>query len=311
MKSSTVLKWVTLASLGLLAACGGVSDIGSGDGAGQGKSGSNGMAVGGGKGLGANGTGANGTGANATGANAYGGASAYGGGSSVGASPNMPGKDPVECQSDMDCGPTNAPCTQCADGTYACDKSYCAGGKCVHAGNTCPSKCATDTDCPVDTGCAVCGDGSLACPTAQCLMGQCQTTIAGCGNTDPCSGLACGAECKSCGPDGVCDTMQLSYCSAEGKCQPGLPQCADANVCKTPMDCGAPPPKCVPCGNDTCATFDCIHGACVFACPPNPDPQCKITEDCPAIDAVCKMCPNGKCAVEACLQGSCELVCAL
>lgn len=301
MKSTKVLKWITLASLGLLAACGGVSDIGSGDD--PGKAGRDGTATtGGSKGMGANGTGANATGANGNVAGKETGTGTVGGGVAV-----------ELCKSDMDCGAVSAPCEPCADGSYACDKTYCAEGKCVHVGgNTCPTKCATDMDCPVpDIACTTCMDGSKACPVSQCLKGQCQTSIPGCGTIEPCRGLACGAECKSCGPDGVCDVMQASYCSADGKCQAGLPQCAGANECKTAMDCGTAPPKCVPCGNDTCATFDCIQGSCVFACPPNPNPQCKITEDCPAIDANCKMCPNGKCAVQACLQNSCELVCAL
>lgn len=295
MKSTRVLLWITLAGLGSLAACGGVSDIGSGD---PGKAGSVGTAVGGSKGTGANGTGA----------------------SSMGATSNVAGKGPgtgtsgggfpVElCESDMDCGA--APCAICADGSYACDKTYCAEGKCVHVTDTCPTECATAMECPVpDIACTTCMDGTKACPSAQCLNGKCQTSIPGCGTIDPCQGLPCGSACKSCGPDGACDVMYASHCSADGKCQPGLPQCANANACKTSMDCGTPPPECVPCGNDTCATFDCIQNSCVFACPANPNPQCKVTEDCPARE-VCKMCPSGKCAVEACLKNSCELVCTL
>jgi hypothetical protein len=306
-----ILRWVTLASVGMVAAaCGGVSDIGSGADP-DGKAGS------------ANGTGAtDGMGAsNSTGAKGGTGSSNGTGASNMGAAPGTAGKDPGvipgdmgQCATDLDCPGADKPCDTCYDGSIACYKPYCAaGGICMNAGTTCPTKCATDMDCPVrDVACSDCGDGSKACPTSQCLMGQCQTTIVGCGNVDPCTGLECGAECKACGPDGVCAPMQQpSYCSAEGKCQPGLPQCGGANECKTAMDCGAPPPKCIPCGNDTCATFDCIKGSCVFACPPNPEPQCKVTDDCPVIGEVCKMCPSGKCAVQACLQGSCELVCQL
>jgi hypothetical protein len=303
MKATKVLRWITLASLtaslATLAACGGISDIGSGDQ--PGKSGNPGSSVGGSKGTGANGTGAS-TNVGANGSVAGNGMGAVGGGAAV-----------ELCMTDKDCPNLGAPCEPCADGSYACNRTYCAaGGKCVTERDMCTTKCATDKDCPVpDIACADCGDGSSTCPTSQCLMGQCQTSFPGCGNIDPCKGQACGSECKLCGPDGVCDTMKLNYCSADGKCQPGLPQCADPGMCKTVMDCGAPPPKCVPCGNDTCATFDCISGSCVFACPPNPDPQCKVTEDCPIIGDICKMCPNGKCAVQACLQGSCNLVCAL
>lgn len=305
MKSMNVLRWVTLVSVSVLGACGGVSSIGSGDD--PGKGGSSSMA---GTGKGAESTGATSMGAQSTGAT-----------SSMGASPNVAGKDPGvggtgmgggECTSDMDCIDPVAPCEPCADGSYACTKNYCDAGKCVVSQGACATKCMTDMDCPVPkVACTTCADGSTSCPTSQCLKGVCQTSLPGCGGYDPCKGLACGTECKPC-LDATCDpTNQLSYCSAEGKCQPGIPQCGNPGMCKTVMDCGAPPPKCVPCGNDTCATFDCIKGSCVFACPPNPNPQCKTSEECPVIGDQCKMCQSGKCAVNACLQGSCELVCPL
>jgi hypothetical protein len=303
MKATKALRWGILASLSTsllaLAACGGVSDIGSGDD--PSKAGSTG--VGGTKGMGAFGSGASANGA-----------------ASMGAQPNVAGKDPgvggatLElCMTDADCPNPGSPCEPCADGSYACNRTYCAaGGKCITERDQCTTKCATDKDCPVPKiACVDCGDGSTSCPTSQCLMGQCQTSYPGCGNIDPCKGQPCGSECKPCGPDGACDAMTRSYCSAEGKCQPELPQCAGPGMCKTAMDCGSPPTKCVPCGNETCATFDCISGSCVFACPPNPDPQCKVTEDCPVIGDMCKMCPNEKCALQACIKGSCELVCPL
>lgn len=290
MKSMSVLRWVTLVSVSVLGACGGVSNIGSGDDPSKGGSAS----MGGSEGKGAENTGATSMGAQST------------GGTGMGAAPN------VECMSDMDCKNPLAPCEPCADGSFACTKALCDGGKCVYQGSTCNDACMTDKDCPLPkTACQMCADGSTSCPTAQCIKGTCQTSLPGCGGTDPCKGLACGAECKACGPNGMCDTNQLNYCDAGGKCAPGLPQCGNPGMCKTVMDCGAPPPKCVPCGNDTCATFDCINGSCVFACPPNPMPMCKTSEECPVIGDQCKMCQSGKCAVNACLQGSCELVCPL
>jgi hypothetical protein len=108
----------------------------------------------------------------------------------------------------------------------------------------------------------------------------------------------------------MCNAMDPSYCDGGGKCVAGLPTCTDPGMCKTAMDCGTPPPKCVPCANDTCATFDCIQGSCVFACPPNPTPECMTSEDCPMLDS-CKMCPGNQCAVEACIKGSCAPVCPL
>jgi hypothetical protein len=302
MKPTTVLRWITWVSLGTLAACGGVSSIGSGDDPGKA-----GMSSGGTKGTAGNGTGAKASGGNSTGATGTGASANVAGSPST----TIGGATQVElCKTDPDCTGFGAPCEPCLDGSFACNKTYCDGAKCVQLGTTCPTKCASDKDCPVpDLPCADCGDGTKACPTSQCLMDQCQTSFPGCGNEDPCKGQACGAECKAC-TNGMCGTV-ASYCSAEGKCQPGLPQCADPGMCSTAKDCGAAPPKCVPCGNDICATFDCIKGSCVFACPPNPGPQCKVSEDCPAVGDACKMCPSGKCALQACLQGSCELVCPL
>lgn len=262
MKSTKILRWITLASFGAsltaLAACGGISDVGSGDQPGE--AGANGTATGGSKGEGANGTGAS---------------------ASMGASSNVAGKEPgpgtggsvaVElCATDEDCTSPGGPCEPCADGSYACNRAYCApGGKCVTERDQCNTECTTDEECPVPgIACADCGDGSTSCPTSQCLKGRCQTSNPGCARVDPCKGQACGSECKLCGPDGVCDTLKPSYCSAEGKCQPGSPQCAPT------------------------------------------EPQCKVSEDCPPIDGVCKLCPNFKCAVQACLRSSCQLVCEL
>lgn len=309
MKSMKLLCWITLASVSVLGACGGVSSIGSGDDPSKGGTSSTA-----GSGKGAENTGATSMGAQSTGA------------TGMGATGNIAGKDPgtgatgmggtgmggTECTSDMDCTDPVAPCEPCPDGTYACTRNTCVAGKCAHAQSVCSNNCMTDKDCPVPlVACTMCADGSSSCPTSQCIKGSCQTSIPGCGGYDPCKGLGCGAECKPC-LDGMCDVAnQLNYCNADGKCQPGVPQCADPTECKTVMDCGAPPPKCIPCGNDTCATFDCIKGSCVFACPPNPNPQCKTSEECPVIGDQCKMCQSGKCAVNACLQGSCELVCPL
>jgi hypothetical protein len=309
MKSMKLLRVVALVSISVLGACSGVSKIGSGDE--PGKAGGASTSVGGTKGEGLAGMG---KGAEASGATSSTGATAnMGGAGTVGGKDPGVGAEPnVElCMSDTDCENPGSPCEPCGDGTYSCNKVYCDGGKCVHTRDACKTMCADDKDCPVlGIACTKCGDGSVACPSTQCVKGQCQTSIPGCNDVDPCKGQACGAECKSC-VDGMCDTKELSYCSAEGKCQPGLPQCGDPGMCKTPMDCGSAPPKCVPCGNDTCATFDCIQGSCVFACPPNPEPECKVTEDCKAVGNVCKMCPLGGCAVQACLSGSCELVCPL
>jgi hypothetical protein len=303
MNSKKVSRWVALVSVSVLGACGGVSSIGSGEEPGMGKSGSSNVGTGGTKGQGANGAGAETTGAVSTGAT--GGKEPGGAGS--GAAPGM-----TECKSDKDCPNYGAPCEPCADGSYACNRTYCAAeGYCVHTRDSCAVECSTDKDCPVrDIACEDCGDGSQSCPSSACVMGFCQESLPSCGGEEQCKGQACGSACKACAPGDMCDPSSVGYCSQEGKCQVGVPKCSGPSLCMTAADCGTPPPMCVECGNDTCAKFECIEQKCVFACPPNPKPECTTVKDCPDVDDVCIKCQvNGMCAVQACVNGSCEMVC--
>jgi hypothetical protein len=296
MKPMKMLRWVVLTSVGtLLAACGGgVTTLGSGDDPGPEKGGSSTMGAGGTSSIAGKG----------------GSSSTAGKTSGVAGAGATAGSE--LCMTDTDCTDYGAPCEPCADGSYACNKTYCDQGKCVHTRDQCNIKCSTDMDCPVpDLPCKDCGDGTVACDRAQCVMGLCQTVYPGCGGFDPCKGVGCGSPCKDCGPDGMGCTDALAYCDAGGKCTPSIPQCMDPGSCKTAMDCGTAPADCKPCGGGTCAQFQCLENKCVFACP-NPEPQCKTSEECPVIGDMCKTCPTTmKCAVQACLQGSCELVCPL
>jgi hypothetical protein len=291
MKTTRVLRWVIMASVGTIAACGGVSDIGRGD------NDPNGMGN----------TGKGGSGVGATGSGTGGKAGApmgVGGGAPVGS----------ECMADFDCAVDAGPCQMCEDGGYACPSAVCVGNKCVHGGGTCATTCETEMDCPVlDIACTECGDGSTSCPVTKCTHGVCETSFPGCGDVDPCANQACGAECKPCGGDGMCAPDYASYCSEQGKCVPGIPQCGmdPGTSCDTAMDCPIPPPECIACGNDTCAGFECIESKCVFTCPANPHPVCMSTDDCPPVDAICRMCPGGECAEQACLDGACRMVCKL
>lgn len=304
MKSNKVLGWVTLVSVAVLGACGGTSAIGSGDDPGKSGSSSVGGTKSGGEGATAN------MGGKPT---TTGGSSTVGGKEDPGVAGTGATPGTEACKSDKDCPDYGAPCEPCADGTYACNKTYCAPeGYCVHTRDTCSTKCSTNMDCPVpDVPCEACADGSKACPSAACVKGFCETAIPTCGYDDPCKGLSCGAACKACAPGEMCDAAKVGYCNAQGTCQANVPQCGEPNgSCATAKDCGAPPPMCVACGNDSCAAFECIDKKCVFACPPNPEPECKLSTDCPAIDGKCVPCgTTDKCAVPACLAGSCELVC--
>lgn len=295
MKPKKMLRWVVLASLGttVVACGGGTSLLGSGDD--PEKGGSSSMSSGGTESEPGPGTG---------------GASM----ATAGKAPGTAGKgtDPgIElCMVDADCPDYGAPCEPCADGSLACNKTYCAGGQCVHTRDTCSVKCANDMDCAGhDVACKDCGDGSKACEINLCIMGQCQTSFEGCEGFDPCKGVACGAPCLACGPDGMnCDSA-LTYCDADGKCTASIPMCVNPSGCETVMDCGLSPGDCKPCGDGTCAQLDCVENKCVFACEPEPEPECKTTDDC-MFDAVCKVCDaTMECAAPFCWQGKCELVC--
>jgi len=293
--------------LGSLVACGGTSSIGRGDPSGTNAGGAGsetrgGTGTGSGKAVGSGGK--TGTGATST------------GGVSSGGGKPTPGTGATsgsgECTSDVDCPPL--PCEACADGSMSCGKSYCSGGRCqVDLAPYCPVECADDRDCgsAANPRCIDCGDGTQSCPTGACVMGYCSINLRGCQSADPCAGQTCGAACSPCPPGSLCDLAEPYSCSRDGKCEPGAPSCAGGSACQTTMDCGTPPPTCLECRDGSCAVFECIKNACVFACPADPQPECKVSEDCPTIGEMCKECPNGKCAVQACLQGACELVCAL
>jgi hypothetical protein len=298
MKPKKLLRWAVLASLGtVVVACGGgVTNLGSGDDPG-GESGSANMGTAGTKDPGTAGKG---------------GSSTMG---TAGKDPGMggTGTDPgtETCMIDKDCPDFGAPCEPCADGSYACNKTYCLEGKCVHTRDQCATQCKTAMDCPVpDVACKDCGDKTVACPTTDCVMGQCQTNFGTCGGFKPCDGVPCGSPCKACGPDGMTCDAALTYCDAGGNCTAQVPMCNNPTKCETVMDCGSPPPDCKPCGDGKCAGFRCVDNQCEFGCAPDPSNECKVSEDCPITDSVCTQCPNiMQCAVPACIKNQCELVC--
>src|SRR5262249_19893801 len=60
-----------------------------------------------------------------------------------------------ECTSDEDCPVLPVPCSFCADGTLACPRRFCDGGRCALAFSACPPPpgCASDADCVVGQVC--------------------------------------------------------------------------------------------------------------------------------------------------------------
>jgi hypothetical protein len=106
-----------------------------------------------------------------------------------------------------------------------------------------------------------------------------------------------------------CPVADVAFvCNADGKCASEAPNCMAE--CTTVMDC--PNPEiCHMCAGGTCATVDCLNGACEWVCPPiDPDPECMTASDCP-MTRDCRVCPDMTCAVVECLQNECVTVCGL
>ena len=176
----------------------------------------------------------------------------------------------LACETFEDCQLIGAPCSQCADGSFACPTAECIDSQCVTSFPTCTDvQCDDVSDCPVSLApCTLCADGSSACPWADCVNGACVNGFDMCPGTDPCAGKACGEACSLCdGPDCESPSTVLGYCDANLECQPNEPVC-EANVCETEEDC----PEadfCSQCPNSqACADRACVDGQCQFTCPP-------------------------------------------
>jgi hypothetical protein len=170
-------------------------------------------------------------------------------------------------------------------------------------------ECKVDIDC-LGKGelCKPCADGGFAC-SSYCSAGKCLATPGTCPakcNSDS----QCTVHDKSCidCADGQQRCPQ-STCQM-GVCQTSKPVCAP-DLCQTAMDCGAPPPNCVPCTDGSCAIYDCLGKQCALTCPKS-SLGCQTADDCRALsDGPCTLCLNDKCAVPACLDNACQLVCPI
>jgi hypothetical protein len=310
-----IARGLVLSGIVWLAACdAGTSTIGSGDaqlleagssGTGSGgRSGGSARPSGGGVGDAGVVEGGASLGGQSSGAGSDSGAGAATGGGAGNA--GMGGALQSECETDTDCPDSGEPCEKCDNGTFACNKAYCDNGTCQQTGDTCPAQCQADEDCPkIGLACTDCGDGSVSCPVTQCVTGKCRTSFTGCHNFDPCLGQPCGARCEQC-EDGMCNSFVAAYCSPEGKCLTGLPQCGQDIKCEKLIDCGEPPSNCIACGSTTCAGYRCIDSACVLSCPPYP--ECDTPQDCPA-PTECDKCPDDSCAATTCEAGKCVRLC--
>jgi hypothetical protein len=242
------------------------------------------------------------------------GGEAEGGVAEAGGNGGTAGAVVTACRKDADCIVEPA-CDLCADGSLACNRASCKAGTCKYVKDICDTAmCSADSQCPTSTiACTQCADGSEACPVVECVEGQCEQSFPRCaGGTDPCQGLACGAECDPCASGAACDPSAHAYCDVTGGCSSGVPQCSPpGSLCATVSDCPEAPASCIDCGNGTCAETSCESGKCGFGCRATNQNTCMANEDCPAAEGACTMCPNLKCAVPACLTNVCRLVCPL
>jgi hypothetical protein len=302
---SSILSCAVLLGSSWLSACGGVSNIGSGNAGGRSSAGSGGFELL----AGFTGEGASGNGAVHQGGNGDGMGTAQttsgAGGMSQGATA---GETSVfVCKSDNECLGFGAECQLCPDGGYSCN-SYCVNGNCVSKPGMCPATCRYDYECVIhDDACVECSDGTQ-CPTSSCQMGICRKAKAICGLPESCEGIPCGRPCKSCEPGNCRPDDPVSFCDDEGVCKPGASQC-DVITCVHQADCGMAS-ICKECSDGSCAAFGCIENQCQLTCTGS-SVACKYTEECSMLSTECKKCPNEKCAVPACIQNGCTLVCPL
>lgn len=253
MKRIELLRGLLLAAGWALVACGGVSAIGQGDDelkvpqqtgggydgpvpmapvGGTQSSSTAGRSSGGPTGVGGTASTA-GSAPEAGSASEAGGAPSAGGTSSVGSpftagSSSTAGSGPTgqRCAVTADCPTYGSVCQACEDGSYACKGNVCRSGRCVPIAETCSAPCQYDMECAVlDAECLLaCGNGTYACPVGQCVAGSCQSIQSACGELESCQDLWCGAMCQYC-PGGDCATAVAGYCSGNGLCQQGEPQC--------------------------------------------------------------------------------------
>lgn len=218
--------------------------------------------------------------------------------------------EPTSCETHADCIKPEGPCQLCGDGSHACPSASCIAGQCVASFDSCPNiACQSGADCPVSNApCQPCSDGTFACPVSTCEAGSCVAQIPGCSGYSPCAGKACGDPCTQCAPnDPACsETAVLKTCDVHGACTPGQAQCG--GQCRFDSDCPALE-ICKPCPGGDCARVACQGGACGWECPSNAEPQCTVATDCEPHIMICQECANGKCAEMDCVVGECRFVC--
>ncbi len=146
-----------------------------------------------------------------------------------------------ECKTDAECPLLRAPCSVCADGTEACPRFFCDGGRCSVVFPTCstPGGCRDDSECKPGDVCVhdpnTCDPATGATPCADVCVPDTKPR--------PCGGLV-GATCPAgfecvddrrdeCDPDsggadcpGVCMPATTPQCRADDECPHVLAPCS-------------------------------------------------------------------------------------
>lgn len=138
-------------------------------------------------------------------------------------------KDVPGCESEADCPRILAPCTMCADGSYACPTAYCVDGQCGASIERCPqpASCGGIAGLECSAGYTCIEDQSDACDPARggadcggiCVI---EEKPPQCKEDGDC--LQIMAACRPCA-DGT-DACPRSYCEA-GECRLDVHTCAD------------------------------------------------------------------------------------
>lgn len=200
-----------------------------------------------------------------------------------------------ECQVDIDCPQIKIACQLCADGTEACPRSTCNGGKCEVVLPTCPPKeCEKNEQCPQpDAPCLACADGSCAgyqgvCKDGHCAVEKTECPPATCKEPTMCPPILCLVAC----PYGsIPDANGCETCNCRKE--------TDPKPVPVPGLCAPPIDSCITCsdGSQKCAEAHCVDGACKVSYPScSPPPQCTRNDQCPQLGIACKLCLDGSTA---------------
>lgn len=205
----------------------------------------------------------------------------------------------TECKLPSDCPPVPIPCQLCPDGSSACPKIDCLGGKCSYDLPVCPpSNPCQPMKLDVAPGCdQLLGwgwNGGACYPLVGCLCDgpacnilwpsqeACEKDQIECTFGGSCLGKQCGALCTGYCPPG--QSCPQRFCDLDGVCADKAPVCEPPTGCKTSLDCAQPGGICLLCpdGSTACDSVVCQDNQCVYLPAECADP----TDPCAPDDAL-------------------------